>query len=147
MKNNIVTVIIIVAVLTGFYFLISQKPTKTENIVSNTVTPSTATSPTTIPTVYPNPDLTLYWGEGCPHCENVKEYIKTNQVDQKLKINQKEVYRDQNNSNEFKKNITDYCSDLITQGGIGVPVLFDSNNKKCYQGDTPIINYLLEKTK
>ena len=130
MKKNILTVIIVIIILGAFYFITSKKP---------------AVSPTTS-TVSSNYDVILYWGQGCSHCEKVKEYIQNNQIDQKLKINQKEIH-DQNNSQEFQKNVQDNCSELISQEGIGIPVAFDIITKKCYQGDTPIIDYLTEKTK
>jgi len=45
----------------------------------------------------PDADLIFFWGEGCPHCENVKKYIAENNLDSKIKISSKEVYSNQSN--------------------------------------------------
>jgi hypothetical protein len=48
-------------------------------------------------------EVVLYWGEGCPHCENVEAYLKENpQIDSKLKIVRKEVYKNQVNAKDLQ---------------------------------------------
>lgn len=128
MKKNILTILIIAGLFIGLYFITSKKPSNTE-------------------TVYDNPDLVFYWGQGCSHCENVEAYIKSNNIDNKLKINRKEVFKNKDNSQEFQNTVSQNCPDLIKPDGIGVPVAFDLSTKKCYQGDTPIIDYLTAKIK
>ena len=86
-------------------------------------------------------DLIIYWGEGCPHCEKVKEYISANKLDQKININLKEIYKDQNNLQSLKNTIQK-CPEIDTQQGIGVPLAFDTKNQKCLAGDQPIIDWL-----
>jgi glutaredoxin-related protein len=46
-----------------------------------------------------NDSSTLYYGNGCPHCAKVEEYIKNNDLD--IKIEQKEVYQNKQNAEEF----------------------------------------------
>lgn len=87
-----------------------------------------------------NSDLIIFWGEGCPHCENVKKYISDNQLDQKINISLKEVYNNQENSNSLKETVKK-CPEIDTQYGIGVPLAFDTKNQKCLLGDTPIIDW------
>ena len=37
--------------------------------------------------MYDNPDLIFYWGNGCPHCENVEDWLAQNNQDNKIKVN------------------------------------------------------------
>ena len=87
-------------------------------------------------------DFILYYSESCPHCKTVEEYIKTEKVDDKLKISQKEVYYNQENSKEFQENISQYCPEIMIDQGISVPVAFDVETKKCYIGSTFIIDFI-----
>lgn len=89
-------------------------------------------------------DLILYWGKGCPHCENVKNYIKENNLDDKLKIAYREVYYDNGNQMKLEETVK-LCPDVDTSQGIGVPMSFDPNEKKCILGDTPAIDWLKNK--
>jgi glutaredoxin len=95
--------------------------------------------------VYDNPDLVFYWGNGCPHCENVEKWLEENNSDAKLKINYKEIYFNSENQSELVNMAKEYCPELITKDGIYVPISFDPVNKKCIQGDTPIIDFLSSK--
>ena len=125
MKRILIFLLVLVG-LFGLYKLISIKP---DTVQQN----------------YDNPDLVLYWGVGCSHCEVVKDFITNNSVDQKLKINQKEVFNDNQNQQEFENTIKNYCPELNNGQGIGVPVIFDTNDKKCVQGDQPIIDLITQK--
>lgn len=120
--KKIITFIIIIAVCFVLYKLLSQKP-------------STANTPMS------NPDLIVYWGEGCPHCEIVKEYITTNKLDQKVKISLKEVYYNKTNQKDLE-NTAKLCSKIDTSQGIGVPFGYVPSTKKCLYGDQPIIDWL-----
>lgn len=128
MKKIIIIIIFIIIVLFGLYKITSK--------------PNTSITSTNIA----NPDLVLYWGQGCPHCEKVKDYIKANNIDQKLKINQKEVYSDKQNQAELTDTVTKFCPEIDIKQGIGVPLAFDSKNNKCFQGDQPIIDFINQKT-
>jgi len=82
----------------------------------------------------------LYFGDTCPHCENVEKYIKDNGIDNKIEIVRKEVYRNQANAREMAKR-AEQCG--LPTGQIGVPFLWDNN--QCVLGDQPIIDYLGKK--
>ena len=86
-------------------------------------------------------DLILYWGKGCPHCENVKNYIRENKLDDKLKISYREVYYDNGNQTKLEET-TKLCPEIDTTQGIGVPLSFDPKEKKCILGDQPAIEWL-----
>jgi glutaredoxin len=85
-----------------------------------------------------NSAMILFVGEGCPHCAKVKDYVTTNKIDQKINIEEKEVWSNQDNENLMKQKatqcgITDY----------GVPFLWD--NGTCTVGDQPVIDYFNKK--
>ncbi|MFA6185038.1 MAG: hypothetical protein WCT51_00990 [Candidatus Shapirobacteria bacterium] len=129
MIKKIITALIIIAILIGFYLLTSKKP---ESITS---------------TETPTSDYILFYGITCPHCKIVEEFISTNQIDQKLKISQLEVYENESNKTIFSKIVQQICPDQINNGGLPVPFLIDQKEKKCTTGDTPITEYLTEKSK
>ena len=88
--------------------------------------------------------LILFWGNGCPHCEKVKEYIKEKNLESKVKIVYKEVYYDQNNQKLLESTVQK-CPEIDTSKGIGVPLAYDTQNNKCLYGDTAIIDWLNAK--
>jgi len=89
-------------------------------------------------------DLILYWGKGCPHCENVKKYIRENNLDDKIKIDYREVYYDNGNQKKLEETVK-FCPEIDVTQGIGVPLSFDPKEKKCILGDTPAIDWLKSK--
>jgi hypothetical protein len=128
MIKKIVTILIIAVVFFGFYKITSQKPASV--ITTNS-----------------NADLFLFYGETCPHCKIVEEFISKNQIDQKIKINNLEVYNNQANSSLFSSMVNEICPDNSSPNGLPVPFLINKKDKQCFLGDTPIIDYLTEKTK
>lgn len=123
--KKILPLILILVVISSFFFYNSKK-TVSQNF------PDTEA------------DLIIFWGDGCPHCEKVKNYIKDNNYDSKLKISLKEVYLDKNNQKLLEDTIQK-CPEIDTSRGIGVPLAFDTKNVKCLYGDTPIIEWLNTK--
>lgn len=125
MIKKIIKIILVFIVLIGVFYLLSRPPK--EEIV------------------YQDPDLIFYWGNGCPHCETVQEWLKDNNQQNTLKINSKEVYKNQVNSKELLDTVNQYCPQLKGESGIGVPTGFDPVGQKCYQGSEEIINFLSDK--
>ena len=130
MIKKIIYILIGIALIFGLYKLLSIPPKNN--------------SPSNI--VVENSDLIFYWGDGCPHCENVEKWMAENNIDQKLKITKKEVYQDAENRKELIDSVNKYCPEL-NQNGVGVPIGFDPVNNKCIQGDTTIIDFLSQKIK
>lgn len=89
-------------------------------------------------------ELILYWGEGCPHCEVVKNHIKDNKLESKVKIAYKEVYSSPENQSLLEETVKK-CPEIDASQGIGVPLAFDVVNSRCLYGDTPIIEWLNTK--
>ena len=119
--KKIITLAIALLIFFGIFKLLSQAPS------TGTTTDDQA-------------DMILYWGVDCPHCENVKKYITDNNLDSKLKINQKEVYYNKQNQNEMLSR-AQKCN-LDTSNGMGVPFAFFTSDSTCVLGDQPIIDRL-----
>lgn len=146
MVKKITYFIVAIIFFAGLFWLLSQPPkSNTESSIQpNNATAETADKYQNYP-VYDDPDLVFYWGNGCPHCENVEKWLDENNSDQKLKINYKEVYYNQDNQADLLKTVQQYCSDLSNKQEIGVPTGFDPVDKKCIQGDAPLIEFLSAK--
>lgn len=84
--------------------------------------------------------IILYYGDGCPHCAIVEEYIKENKIQDKLSFIQKEVYYNQGNAKELEEKAK-ICG--MPTDSIGVPFLWDG--EKCLVGDADIINFFKQK--
>ena len=90
-----------------------------------------------------NSELVLYYGNTCPHCKVVEDYIAANNIGKKLEISQKEVFQDKANREEFTAKAR-ICK--LDMENLGVPMLWDAKNSKCYEGDQPIIDFLKQKS-
>jgi glutaredoxin len=62
----------------------------------------------------------LFYGNGCPHCAKVEEYIKDNKLGKQFDIAQKEVFFNKKNLNEFNGYLEKH---KLTYDKIGVPFL------------------------
>lgn len=125
MIKKVVIAILAVFFLIGLYKLTTKQPTVNTN---NQVDTNSA-------------DMVIFWGEGCPHCENVKKYVSDNNIDTKLKISWKEVYQNKDNQKEMA--ITaQKCPEIDTSKGMGVPFGFSTKEQKCFIGDKPIIDWI-----
>lgn len=87
--------------------------------------------------------VVLYWGEGCPHCKVVDDFLASHkEIEEKIKIERKEVYNNEVNALE----LTDRAKacKLPTKDGVAVPFLYFKG--ECITGDQPIIDYLTKKS-
>ncbi len=144
MIKKIISICFILLLFYGAYWVLSQPPKNIDSIDSNKINTisDTIPSPQTSSDKF---DLVFYWGDGCPHCENVEKWLKENNSDNQLKISYKEVYTNKTNQTELYDIAKQYCPEIIDNGNIGVPTGFDPLSKKCIQGDTPIIDFLSDK--
>lgn len=88
----------------------------------------------------PGSDIILFVGDGCPHCEKIEEYIKTNKIDEKVQFDVKEIWYNKDNAAVMQQK-ADICK--IPQDQLGVPLLFDGS--KCYVGEIEITNFFNSK--
>ncbi len=84
--------------------------------------------------------IILFYGNGCPHCVIVEEYIKENKTQDKISFAQKEVYYNQNNAKELESKAK-ICG--LPADAIGVPFLWDGS--KCFIGDQEIIEFFKQQ--
>jgi glutaredoxin len=85
-------------------------------------------------------EIILFYGDDCPHCAIVEEYIKDNKVKEKISFEEKEVYYNKENSDELVEKAK-ICG--IPENYIGVPFLWDG--EKCLVGDQEIIEFFNQK--
>lgn len=83
----------------------------------------------------------LFYGDTCPHCKIVEEFIVSNNITEKIAFEQKEVYNNKANSAQM---LAIAKSLHITGNQIGVPFLYYKGNY--YIGDKDIIDLLKNET-
>jgi len=131
MKNKIIIpTILFIAVLIFSFFAFSKEKDKNQTPTDKTTTTESQSAS----------QIILFYGDGCPHCAIVEEYIKENNINDKISFAQKEVYYNQSNAKELETKAK-ICG--LATDSIGVPFLWDG--LKCYVGDQDIINFLNQK--
>jgi hypothetical protein len=90
-------------------------------------------------------EIILYYGDGCPHCLKVDEFIKDNKIEEKISFVRKEVFLDQNNSLDLAEKAK-ICG--LDTKSVGVPFLWEqeATSTKCIIGDVDVINFFKTKT-
>jgi len=95
--------------------------------------------------VIPLPEgIVLFFGEGCPHCKLVEDFISQNKISEKVQFTQLEIPYNGKNSTQLTANagvlvqVAQECK-LDISGGVNIPFLWDGQN--CLVGDEPIINF------
>lgn len=107
----LIILLLIVAVIGFFIVLNTKKETSTEMI--------------------------LFYGNTCPHCKKVNDYINANNVKAKFDFQELEVYNNQVNARLMAKKAV--ACGIDTNQGLSIPFFFDGKN--CLIGDEKIINY------
>ena len=103
---------------------------------NNTNSPQSNKQDTGSPYTINSGELVLFWGQGCPHCENIDKFLEENKdLADKLKLRKIEAFNDMKGQKIFLEKVKE-CK-LSTAG---VPVLYKDG--KCTQGDAPIIEEL-----
>jgi glutaredoxin len=87
------------------------------------------------------PDMILFFGDTCPHCQNLEKYLADNNIRSKVKFQELEVYNNKDNA-QLLAQTAQKCG-VDTTNGIGVPFFFDGKN--CLEGEQPIENFLQGK--
>lgn len=80
--------------------------------------------------------IVLFYGKGCPHCNNVDKFIEENKIKEKINISEIEVWYNRNNA-ELLNKVAKMCNLKISS--IGVPFAYDSN--RCFVGEVDIIEF------
>ena len=146
MKKILIFIVIVLIVAAGVYAVVRNKSKDNSSGNSNTNTTQNTNSSTGVKfsdlKSTADSDTVLYVGDGCPHCTKVESYIKENKIDEKLPLDVKEVWYNKENSDDLNKT-AQICK--IPEKDLGVPLLLDKPNSKCYVGEDEITNFLNSK--
>lgn len=88
-------------------------------------------------------DFEYFWGEGCPHCANVDEFLSGWEGSESLNLEKYEIYKNPSNAQRLKTRAKD-CD--LPSNQVGVPLLF-AKDGQCVVGDMPIIEYFKNYSK
>lgn len=87
--------------------------------------------------------IVYYYGEGCPHCKVVNDFLVANpQVAEKVSFQKKEVWSDKGNAKEMERRAK-VCN--IKPEGMGVPFVYGGDGK-CYIGEPEVIDFFKTKS-
>lgn len=88
------------------------------------------------PTLLPEETI-LFYGDTCPHCKNVEDFIIKNDIKNKIAFTEMEVYKNASNA-QLLINLGKECK-LDDQSIGAVPFLWDGSS--CHLGDVDIIDF------
>jgi len=156
-QKNLIFLFLAIGLFCGFFYFLKSSNVKTVSqpkpslaVVSNNLSPSrepegSFSSPSDkIETPLNESGLILFYGLGCPHCAKVESFIKENKIQEKISIEQREVYF----NNDNQKLLMEAAKDCrLNENRIGVPFLWDKKNHDCIIGDQPIIDFFKNKLK
>lgn len=117
--------------LKSVYSVVSNIANSTQNVIGSSTQDLTKNVTSSIK------EEILFYGDGCPHCANVENFINNNGILAKIPLIEKEVYNNKDNFDEFSAKAK-LCG--IESNSLVVPFLWTSS--ECVLGDTPIIDYL-----
>ncbi len=80
--------------------------------------------------------IVLFYGDGCPHCKIVDDFIEQNNIKDKVGFANLEVWYNKDNQNILAQ-VVQKCG--IPTNEVGVPFLWDGS--KCYIGQDEVINF------
>ena len=120
-KTAIIVILATLLIIIGGVFLVSKNSGNNGN---NEPLPSPAS-------------YEYFWGDGCPHCKNVEDFLSTWEQKDKVQITKYEIWDNTKNAKLMEQRAIS-CG--IKPQGMGVPLLFTPDGK-CYSGDQPIIDY------
>lgn len=85
--------------------------------------------------------IVYYFGEECPHCKVVNDFLEANTIAEKVAFVKKEVWHDTTNAKEMERRAK-ACN--IKPEGMGVPFVYGGDGK-CYIGEPDVINFFKGK--
>lgn len=90
---------------------------------------------TSVQTEIPKGNIYFY-SSTCPHCQTVRDYITSNNTQQKLFFLELEISKDAHNA-DILRAVGSRC--LINENNLSVPLFWNGN--QCYVGSDNVINY------
>ena len=86
--------------------------------------------------------IVYYYGEGCPHCKVVNDFLVANNIAEKMTFEKKEVWSDKTNAKEMERRAK-ACN--IKPEGMGVPFVYGGDGK-CYIGEPEVTGFFKTKS-
>lgn len=86
-------------------------------------------------------NIVLFYGDGCPHCEDLEKFIEEKDISNKMDFLRLEVWNDQVNKNMMDDALARCEIDPRTAG---VPFLFARG--ECYKGTPNIESFFTRET-
>jgi len=120
-KKIIIIIVVTLVLVSAILFFVLPKGDKIED----ETTPNDELS-----------EIILFYGDECPHCALLEEWLKENQIN----IKKLEVYHNQENVDLLVKK-AEICK--LSTDSIGVPFLWTGSD--CISGDEPIEDFFREK--
>lgn len=135
-----VGVLAAVVVFAGGYYLCSSQKSAPEAmpVVTDEEMKSAETGASEIPAEVPS-GVVFYYGDECPHCHDVLDFIEENDIASKADFDVKETWHDEENGTELVERAA-ICGYAPNQ--IGVPFLYADG--ECFIGTPNVIGYLSE---
>ncbi|MFH1967792.1 MAG: hypothetical protein ABIJ84_00205 [bacterium] len=84
--------------------------------------------------------IILFYGEGCPHCKTVDDFVSQNNIEEKVNFSRLEVWYNKDNQNILAQ-VIQKCG--VEANEVGVPFLYDG--EKCLMGDVDVIDFFKQK--
>lgn len=81
--------------------------------------------------------VVFYYGDTCPHCHRVDDFVKANNLDARLTIERKEVYNNAVNQKELL-GVAFRCG-IKDREAVNLPFLWDG--AKCRAGEKELMAY------
>lgn len=86
--------------------------------------------------------IVYYYGEGCPHCKVVQDFIDANNITEKVSFVKKEVWSSKENAAEMGRRAK-ACG--VQPEGMGVPFVYGGDGK-CYMGEPDVTGFFKTKS-
>lgn len=136
-KLLVLTILFLAVAILAIFALANNKKDTTDKEVSDVQNPSQQTNQGQ---TQETNGIILFYGDGCPHCAIVEEYVNQNGIEAKVSFAKKEVYYNKQNADELIAKAK-ACS--MSTNSIGVPFLWDGST--CLVGDQDIIEFFKSK--
>ena len=87
-------------------------------------------------------DVILFYGWECPHCQDVDKFLQKNKIADKIQFDRLEVFHNSKNRAILTAKAEE-CG--VNDTEVGVPLLFDTVEKKCFIGAPNIEDFFTKK--
>ena len=146
MQKNIITLAVAIVLIAGlfgtaFYFN-SRQQSESDNSYEGFYTQSATENKENSSEENQKPanqdagEIVLYYGEECPHCHEVIDYLKENKISEKVQYGLKEVWHNKDNQKTMMKKVEE-CN--LNPQEVGVPFLYAKG--KCYIGTPDVLDF------